>query len=114
MSNPEWLDTICKALDEATIPQCYGHLAEFNSDGEVESKCALGVISCETGVKLNEDNACYTQFDDILETAGVPKDKIYDEDGVGMASFIYQRNDRRMSFKDIATALRDRYGEKKA
>lgn len=106
-SNENWLSILTTALRQATINQCKGHLVEFNNDGVAEAKCALGVISCETGHKLTPDNEYKYGFSTILLNAGVPSEIVYDDH---LASYIYHANDGGKTFSEIADMLDERYG----
>lgn len=66
------IQLMANILKETTIPKITGHLIKFDLNDVLVGKCVLGVISCETGVKLSPDNTM-TDYKDILRLAGVPE-----------------------------------------
>ena len=64
------IKNIAYILHTTNIRQITGRLIEFNNHNLV-GKCALGVISCESGLVLDEDNSTHS-FEKILSAAGIP------------------------------------------
>jgi len=61
-------------LRETNIPKIEGRLVRFDTEGEVEGKCALGVISCEVGLPLGSNYKDHPTWEQILRKAGVSSD----------------------------------------
>jgi len=65
---------IATMLRETDVPKIEGRLVRFDTEGEVEGKCALGVISCEAGLPLGSDYQDHPTWEQILRKAGVSSD----------------------------------------
>ncbi len=64
------IKNIAHILHTTNIRQITGRLIEFREHNLV-GKCALGVISCESGLVLDEGSSGHS-FEKILSAAGIP------------------------------------------
>ncbi len=67
----EWVNILCRALRETDIKQINGNLVRYDYEGNVEGKCALGIISCDIGLTL-ERGKDEPSYESIMGVAGVP------------------------------------------
>lgn len=66
---------IATILRETDIKKIEGRLIRFDPEtGEVEGKCALGVISCEAGLPLGSNYKDHPTWEQILKKVGVSSD----------------------------------------
>ncbi len=65
---------IATILRETEVPKIEGKLVKFDTKGEIEGKCALGVISCEVGLPLSSNYKDHPTWEKILRKAGVSSD----------------------------------------
>ncbi len=107
-------------LRETDVKQVIGTLADFNIDGSLKGKCALGVISCEVGLILGHDRSKWSSWTDILRKAGVPEDLrtvgVLSYGEVGDADslhnyIVYLNDDMCLSFKEIADWIETTFPE---
>lgn len=68
----KWLENILKILRNPQYKQIKGRWVEFNENGEPIGKCAMGEISCQSGLKI-QDSCYHSMHSDILKIVGVPK-----------------------------------------
>lgn len=67
----KWITNITKILRNPEYPQITGDLEKLNENSEIEGKCALGELRCQSGVKNY-----YNTTDErgvIMKKCGVPK-----------------------------------------
>lgn len=90
---------ISQVLRETTVQQITGTYIRFDSDGEFEGKCALGVLACgspDKSLHLDYDNREVGVADKLLETYGI--------EPMGKMIYISNPNDNDCGF----TVLEDR------
>lgn len=128
----KWVETITKSLRETDVRQIIGHLAEYDYEGELYGKCALGVISCDVGLTL-ERGKLDPDYDQIMLRAKVPREFINDHilpnvlatysgtegpslyisetETDDLSVHIFTLNDRGFTFEQIADFLETTYGD---
>ena len=120
-------------LRNTKIPQGAGALATYK-DGKLIDKCAMGVISCEVGMKVAEITKDQTPLYDyykILEKAGISQEEqvrlpllfqgvgddlhfienVEDSDIDQLSAWIYKLNDKDFTFAEIADFLETTFPE---
>ncbi len=81
---------ISTVLRETDVHQIRGHLVMFDDLGNMEGKCALGVLSCETGIPAMQlvEHGLRPMLRDILAAYGIP-----DEEQIGYPNIGYKYQD---------------------
>lgn len=120
---------IATMLRETNVPKIEGRLIRFDPEtGELEGKCAMGVISCEAGLTLGSNYEDHPTWEQILIKAGVSSDILNGtipavapptidpsglEDYVEFLSYyIINLNDNfKLSFKEIADWIETTFPE---
>ena len=121
-------------LRHSKIHQIKGNLIRYDINGKLVGKCALGVISCKVGLKLDKNNTDIPAMD-ILRASGITEKDIgstypfirqkncyaklpdqpaiYDESYSTLEEIIFHLNDGiGFSFKEIADFLETTFPEK--
>lgn len=71
----EAIEKICQILRTPEYPQGMGLLVEFDIHGNIISKCALGEISCRSGLPITESMVDDPNYNySIMRTAHIPID----------------------------------------
>lgn len=84
--------TPSQILKTTDITKTKGSLARFDEDGKLESKCALGVISCVNYKELTLKNYMKVSYQEIIR-ASLPKELQWLEDDDAIPNLLYLQND---------------------